>query len=155
MIAETHDECPVARRQHVVQECFQVMVMLLDKMLLAAADVNNQPRCQRNIRAAGEEGDRLRHAVLEHFKVVPGQIGGPRASRTAKATLTRLTSTRMFGCSWKAQQVTTGSRASDARISQAAYSSRSVSAGFSFAIRRAGSRLAAAATTSNPSTTAT
>jgi hypothetical protein len=48
--------------------------MLLGELVLATADVYDQPECQGNILAVGKEGDLLRNSVLEDFDVVFGQV---------------------------------------------------------------------------------
>ena len=49
--------------------------MGFDEALLAAADIHDQAEGQRDVRAAGEEGDFLRHAVFGDFEIVLCQVG--------------------------------------------------------------------------------
>src|SRR5439155_13105522 len=55
---------------------FQVVAMLFDEMLLASADVRDQPECHGQIGAAREEGDLLCDAVFEDLEIIAVEIGG-------------------------------------------------------------------------------
>jgi hypothetical protein len=74
--------------------------MLLGELILASAEVDDQPEREGNIDTVGKEGDFLRHSVLEDFDVVFGQVLNQSAARIAggEATFTSLTLTRIGSC---------------------------------------------------------
>jgi hypothetical protein len=81
VIAETGQKGAVARRQHILEEFLQVVLMLPDEVFLAAAGIDDEAKRERNIRAAGEKRYLLRDAVFEDLKIVLRQPGGQRAVR--------------------------------------------------------------------------
>ena len=83
MIAETDQKYSVLWAQDVFQEDLKVTLMLLGELILASAEVHDQPESKGNIRTVGKEGDLLRHSVLENFDFVFGQVLDESAARIA------------------------------------------------------------------------
>src|SRR5215469_14744531 len=84
MIAEAHDKDPVLRAQYFLQEEFDVFLMLLTEMVLAAAGIDNQSESQRQVRAFGKGMDSLRHGIFEQLNVVGREVGDELALRVAR-----------------------------------------------------------------------
>jgi len=72
-----------------------VIQVRLGDLILAAADVHDQPERQGNIRAVGKEGDLLRNSSSETSTsfLVRLSTSAPRESWAEKATFTSLTLT--------------------------------------------------------------
>jgi hypothetical protein len=83
VISETHQKYSVLWAQDVFQEDLKVTLMLLGELILASAEVDDQPERQGNIDTVGKERDFLRHSVLEDFDVVFGQVLNQSAARIA------------------------------------------------------------------------
>ena len=83
MIAETDQKYSVLCAQNVFQEDLKVPLMLLRELILASAEVHDQPESKGNIHTVGKEGDLLRHAVLEYFDFVFGQVLDQSPARIA------------------------------------------------------------------------
>src|SRR5262249_10998938 len=62
---------------------FEVFLVLLREMFLAAAGVNDESERERDVDAFGKEGDLLRNVVLEDFDVVLGKVVDECAARIA------------------------------------------------------------------------
>ena len=54
-----------------------------DERALAAAGVHHQAEGERNIHAAGKEGNLLKHAIFQHLEVFPGEGCDQLALRVA------------------------------------------------------------------------
>src|ERR1700730_420627 len=85
MIAETNQKYAVFRSQDVVQKDLYIMLMLLGKLVLTAAEVHDQPERQRNIHTPGKEGNLLRYGVLEDLDIVFGEVLNQGAARISRA----------------------------------------------------------------------
>ena len=57
--------------------------MLLRELILASAEVHDQPESKGNIHTVGKEGDLLRHGILEDFDFVFGQVLDESPARIA------------------------------------------------------------------------
>ena len=75
MIGKIDKESAVLGTQHLIQKCAQIFLVRFHEGGLAAADVHHQAEVQRDIHAAGKEGDLLRNAVLQDLEIVLCQIG--------------------------------------------------------------------------------
>src|SRR6266403_5993897 len=69
MVPKRHEKCPILWPQHFLQEYFQVLLVLLCKMVLASAHIHDQPQRQRNVRALRKKRDLLWRRVLEYLNV--------------------------------------------------------------------------------------
>jgi hypothetical protein len=69
-IAKADRERLVARSQHIFQKFLHIVAMALAKAPLAGADIRDQSKRERHVRAAPKERNALRDAVFEHFKIV-------------------------------------------------------------------------------------
>jgi len=74
VVAETDQKSAVSWSQNLLEKNLKVLVVLLQEMLLTAAEVHDQPEGQGNIRTARKESNRLRHRILENLKIILGQI---------------------------------------------------------------------------------
>ena len=83
MIAETDQKYSVLCAQNIFQEDLKVPLMLLGELILASAEVHDQPKSKGDIRAVGKEGDLLRHSILEDFDLVFRQVLDESTARIA------------------------------------------------------------------------
>ena len=74
MVAEADGEYVVLGAEGGLQKLRDIAVMLLDEFVLAAADIDDQTKAQREFGLAGEEADGLRDAVIEDFEIVLGEV---------------------------------------------------------------------------------
>ena len=74
MIAETDQKYSVLWAQDVFQEDLKVTLMLLGELILASAEVDDQPESEGDIHAVGEEGDLLRHSAFKDFDIIFRQV---------------------------------------------------------------------------------
>src|SRR3984893_3502041 len=85
MITETNQKCAVFGSQDIRQKDLQIMLMLLGKLVLAAANVHDQPERQRDLHTPGKEGNFLRYGVLEDLDIVFGEVLNQGAARISRA----------------------------------------------------------------------
>src|ERR1700756_3512016 len=74
MVAEAQHEGAVFGSEDVLQENFEIVLVLPGVMLLAAAGINNDSESERNIGTPGKECNLLRNRVLKKLEVVLRQI---------------------------------------------------------------------------------
>jgi hypothetical protein len=75
MVAEADGEGLVAGFEDLVEEGFDILLVLLDELLLTAAGVDDEADAQRELIVVGEEADLLRHTVFDDREVVFGETG--------------------------------------------------------------------------------
>ena len=74
MITETDRKGLIGRPKYFPQEHLNIPVVLLQKPVLTAADIDDQPETQRQIRSSRKELNGLRNAVFQHFKLFLADI---------------------------------------------------------------------------------
>src|SRR5712692_5641050 len=83
VVAKADQEGSVFRPQNIFQKDFQVALMFLGKVFLAAADVDNQSQRQGKVNAPGKKGNLLLHGVFKYLNVVLGEVVYQSAVRVA------------------------------------------------------------------------
>src|SRR5580698_8781465 len=84
MIAKADQKHPVFRPKDVVEKDFQVVLVLLRKLILAAAEIDYQPERERNIDTVGKEGNLLRDRIFKDFNIVFSETVHQRAARITR-----------------------------------------------------------------------
>src|SRR5579862_9276374 len=70
VIAEAEREGLIAGLEDLLEEGFDILLMLFDELLLASACVDNETDAERKLGIVGKEPDLLRYAIFDHGKVV-------------------------------------------------------------------------------------
>src|SRR4051812_30135691 len=79
LVRKRNKKHAVLRTKHRIKEHAQVMLMLLAEVALAATVVQDEPKRERHIRAAGKERDLLQDSVFKYLNVVLGKVSDERA----------------------------------------------------------------------------
>ncbi len=83
MVPKAHQEDPVLRPQHIPQKGFEIARVLLHKVILAAADIDDQSQRKRYTLRLREVRDLLRGTVFEHLHLVVRHSIHQRSRRVA------------------------------------------------------------------------
>lgn len=75
MVAEADGECLIGGFEDLVEEGFDILLVLFDELLLTAAGVDDEADAQRELIVVGEEADLLRYAVFDDREVTLGEAG--------------------------------------------------------------------------------
>jgi hypothetical protein len=73
MVAEAQHEGTVLWPKDILKEHFQVVLVLLGEMILAAASIHDQSQGERHIGASREESNLLSNRVFKNLEIVLGQ----------------------------------------------------------------------------------
>jgi hypothetical protein len=70
MVAETEGEGLIAGLKDLLEEGFDVLLVLFNELLLASACVDDEADAERKLSIVGKESDLLRDTVFENGEVV-------------------------------------------------------------------------------------